>query len=182
MRHVALTHAALALAANRFCSLEGETPEGTEAAAPAANPTPTPEKVTKPAKAKKAKPVAKKAKAKKAKPSGKSGANKGVKGPQVLKQYAPDYRKGGPKGDSKTSGGNKAVDNGDAVANKLLGKSLNEVYELAVPVLNKGLEEGEKEWTVGTLKAKYKHLNVGMQRMNIGNRMRAVLGLTKASK
>ena len=67
---------------------------------------------------------------------------------------------------AKAPGGGTSYHNGDAVAEKLAGKSLDEVYSTAAKVL----KEDEK-----ALKAKYKHLNVGMQRMALGNRMRKVL-------
>lgn len=136
----------------------------------------------KPAKKAKPAPKAKKAAKPAKKASGKSGKNKGVSGPAVLKTYAPEYRKGGKNGEVKTAGGNKAIDCGDKVADMFAGQDLDAVYTKAVPILNKALEEGEKEWTVGSLKAKYKHLNVGMQRMNVGNRVRAALGLSKSGK
>lgn len=66
----------------------------------------------------------------------------------------------------KTAGGHVSVNNGDKVANMLLGKSLEEVYKIA----SEHLGDTQKD-----LKEKYGHLNVGMIRMNLGNRLRAVL-------
>lgn len=66
----------------------------------------------------------------------------------------------------KAPGGGTSYHNGDPVAEKLAGKSLDEVYAQAA----KTLKVDEKE-----LRAKYKHLNPGMQRMSLGNRMRSVL-------
>jgi hypothetical protein len=63
-----------------------------------------------------------------------------------------------------SANGNATMDNGDAVAKKLRGAELDEVYAQASKVL------GESQ---AALRAKYGHLNVGMQRMNLGNRMRA---------
>lgn len=63
-----------------------------------------------------------------------------------------------------SNSGNATMDNGDALAKKLRGAALEDVYEEAAKVL------GE---SVSVLQAKYKHLNPGMQRMNLGNRMRA---------
>ncbi len=63
-----------------------------------------------------------------------------------------------------SASGNATMDNGDALAKKLRGLELDDVYAQASKVL------GESE---AALRAKYKHLNVGMQRMNLGNRMRA---------
>lgn len=63
-----------------------------------------------------------------------------------------------------SAGGNATMDNGDALAKKLRGAELDDVYAAASKVL------GESQ---AALKAKYAHLNPGMQRMNLGNRMRA---------
>lgn len=59
-----------------------------------------------------------------------------------------------------------SVDNGDDVAAKLRGMDLVRVYAYAAGVLNESVEG---------LKARYEHLNPGMQRMNLGNRVRAFL-------
>lgn len=64
----------------------------------------------------------------------------------------------------KTAGGHVSVNNGDETATKLIGKDLDSVYAAAA----KALKEDEAD-----LRAKYSHLNAGMQRMNLGNRMRA---------
>lgn len=128
-----------------------ETPEQT---APVATPAP---KASKP-KAAKAKPV-KKAKAK-GKAKTKVSAD-GVKGPQVLRKYAPTYHK---DTEHKTAGGHASVDCNDPTAEKLRGKDLDAVYAIAA----KTLKEPEAD-----LRKRYKHLNVGMQRMNLGNRIRA---------
>lgn len=66
----------------------------------------------------------------------------------------------------KTAGGHVSVNNGDKVATMLLGKSLDEVVRIGAEVL--GVTQKE-------LREKYAHLNVGMIRMNIGNRIRATL-------
>ncbi len=71
---------------------------------------------------------------------------------------------------NKTAGGHTSVNNGDEVAKMLLGKDLEAVYKLAAETLG----ETQKD-----LKAKYEHLNPGMQRMNLGNRMRAVISPKK---
>jgi hypothetical protein len=63
-----------------------------------------------------------------------------------------------------SASGNATMDNGDALAKKLRGVELDEVYAEASKIL------GESQ---AALKAKYQHLNPGMQRMNLGNRMRA---------
>lgn len=66
----------------------------------------------------------------------------------------------------KTASGASAIDNGDPVAEKLRGLDLDAVYALVA----KASEEDE-----ATLRAKYQHLNAGMQRMNLGNKLRGVI-------
>src|SRR5574340_693993 len=63
----------------------------------------------------------------------------------------------------KSSSGRSSLDCGDKVARQLRGKTIDEVYTIAAEVL--AVPEGE-------LRARYKHLNVGMQRMNLANRDR----------
>lgn len=63
----------------------------------------------------------------------------------------------------KSASGNASLDNGDEVAKKLRGAELDDVYKAAAKLLKE---------PVPALKARYKHLNPGMQRMNLGNRMR----------
>lgn len=58
------------------------------------------------------------------------------------------------------------VCNGDEVARLLLNKDVNEIYEIVA----KKTGVSEKE-----LRAKYHTLNLGMQRMNLGNRLRKAL-------
>lgn len=121
----------------------------------AAKPKPAPKtkKAKKPAKAAKA---VKSAKAKKPKdPTAKSTDALAVRG----KEYVRDNEK-------KTAGGNVSVHCGDEVAQKLLGKSLDDCYKIVA----KAAEETEAD-----LRKKYKHLNLGMQRMNLGNKLRGVL-------
>lgn len=63
-----------------------------------------------------------------------------------------------------SAAGNLSYDCGDGVARQLERKSLMEVYEIAAAKLGISQEQ---------LVAKYQHLNPGMQRMNLGNRIRA---------
>lgn len=65
--------------------------------------------------------------------------------------------------DTKTPTGRRTIDCADEVAALLRGLPIDEVYELAAQEL--GMD-------VVVLKATYGHLNVGMQRMNLGNRIR----------
>ena len=113
------------------------------------------------------------AKAAKAKPAKKAKAKKNgaaaQKGPGVLKEYAPKYVKGGGKeGEkaAKTAGGNLTIDNGDKTAAALRGMDIEDVYKHASKIT---------ETPVTELKKKYGHLNLGMQRMNLGNRVRGVV-------
>lgn len=62
--------------------------------------------------------------------------------------------------------GNTTMDNGDSLARKLRGADLETVYKQASQIL--GIPQTE-------LRGRYAHLNVGMQRMNLGNRMRAAM-------
>jgi hypothetical protein len=62
----------------------------------------------------------------------------------------------------------RALDCGDEVAAKLRAMTIEEVYAFAARVLK--VSDGGK-----ALKAKYEGLNVGMQRMNLGNSIRKAL-------
>lgn len=65
----------------------------------------------------------------------------------------------------KNASGHTSYDNGDDIAQTLRGKTLDEVYAHAA----KKLKEDEK-----ALRSQYKHLNAGLQRMSLGNRLRKV--------
>lgn len=114
-----------------------------------------------PAKSAKKSPAKKSAKGKKTPKSTKGGAV--VKGPAILREYATRYHKDTEK---KTAGGNASIDNDDEVAKKFRGKDIDAVYAITA----KALKVDEKE-----LRTRYAKLNVGMQRMNLGNRFRAAL-------
>jgi hypothetical protein len=86
-----------------------------------------------------------------------------TKSTDALREAAQRYER---DTEHKTAGGNVSINNGDEIAQKLLGKDLDAVFVMAA----KALKEDEAD-----LRAKYKHLNVGMQRMALGNRMRAAL-------
>jgi len=64
---------------------------------------------------------------------------------------------------AKSATGNKTLDSGDALAVELRGLELDDVYARAAKDL--GVTET-------SLRAQYKALNPGMQRMNLGNRIR----------
>lgn len=63
----------------------------------------------------------------------------------------------------KSASGNASLDNGDQIAKDLRGMELGDVYSRASKVLKE---------PVKALRERYKHLNPGMQRMNLGNRIR----------
>jgi len=63
-----------------------------------------------------------------------------------------------------SASGSSSLDCGDDLAKQLRGATLDEVYKQAAKLLR------EPE---AALRKRYDHLNVGMQRMNLGNRMRA---------
>jgi hypothetical protein len=117
-------------------------------------------------KAKKPAPKGKTAKAKKAKvASGPKGVN-GLTNAKQRPEYVSKYRKG--KKGEKTAGGNTPIDCDDKVAKALRGQDLEAVYKTVAKAL-------APDETVNSLKAKYGKLNVGMQRMNLGNRLRGAL-------
>lgn len=64
-----------------------------------------------------------------------------------------------------------SLDNGDMVAVALRDKTLEDVYKLTADLCKTSVAE---------LRSRYEHLNVGMQRMNLGNRMRAALKKAEA--
>ena len=66
----------------------------------------------------------------------------------------------------KGPSGGTTFHNGDAVATNLAGLSLEAVYSVASQALSTPVED---------LQAKYRHLNPGQQRMNLGNRLRGLV-------
>lgn len=67
---------------------------------------------------------------------------------------------------AKSKSGHATLHNGDPVAQKLATMDLDDIYSYTATVLKMPKQE---------LIDKYAHLNIGMQRMNLGNRVRAVL-------
>lgn len=129
-----------------------------------------PAKVAKVAKA--AKP-AKKAAAKKAAKPAKKAATKRAAKPADERLINADLTRYEVSDKIKTASGRKAVDTADAVAKKLRGCDLSEAYKLASEVT------GEAQTA---LRRKYEHLNPGMQRMNLGNRIRGAKAAKAAAK
>lgn len=70
----------------------------------------------------------------------------------------------------KTPSGRASIDSNDSVAVKLRGMDLGEVYNLAASLIPPN--------TVASLRDQYGHLNPGMQRMNLGNRIRGALAMS----
>jgi hypothetical protein len=142
------------------------------------DPTPTPgalAKTGKQMKAKKPAPKGKQAKAAKAKPAPKpkgktakvkAGAPTGLVSKVERPKIVPKYRKG--KKGEKTAGGNVPIDCNDKVATALRGKDIESVYKEVAKALAPDI-------SLADLKAKYGKLNLGMQRMNLGNRLRGAL-------
>jgi hypothetical protein len=75
---------------------------------------------------------------------------------------------------AKSASGSKSKHNGDVVATALAGQDIDAVYGIAGEML---------DTDVDALREKYAHLNVGQQRMNLGNRIRgAVNRMTKKAE
>lgn len=70
----------------------------------------------------------------------------------------------------KLDDGTRYIDNGDNVGQELRGLVLEEVYG----VVGRALKASGKKITIKGLKEKYEHLNPGMQRMVLGNMLRAL--------
>lgn len=79
----------------------------------------------------------------------------------------------------KTANGNRAVDIADEVANKLRGKAIEDAYVYVADRLSK--LKGE-DISAHSLKKRFGNLNLGMQRMNIGNMLRAAIRAKEAAK
>lgn len=110
---------------------------------------------------------ARKPRAKPAKPSRKASPRKDADG----KLINPNLEAYKVSKDVKTSSGRPAIDSDDNVARSLRGAKLEEVYREASKAT--GIPQTQ-------LKSKYEKLNIGMQRMNLGNLIRGAA--TKAAK
>ena len=71
---------------------------------------------------------------------------------------------------TRSASGAKSLSNGDIVAKGLEGLELDEVFTVATDYLQPETD----------LEAKYKHLNIGMQRMNLGNIIRGHMAAVDA--
>lgn len=67
---------------------------------------------------------------------------------------------------TRSASGSRSMHNGDPVARGLNGATLDETYSVVAEAL---------ETTTAELQERYGHLNVGQQRMNLGNRLRGVV-------
>lgn len=68
--------------------------------------------------------------------------------------------------DVRTPAGRRTLDCADDISVELRGLSITEVYAKASEVLGLSVED---------LTSQYEHLNIGMQRMNLGNRIRGAI-------
>lgn len=68
--------------------------------------------------------------------------------------------------DVRTPAGRRTLDCADDISVQLRGLSITEVYDEASKVLGESVESLTKQ---------YEHLNIGMQRMNLGNRIRGAI-------
>jgi|SaaInlStandDraft_4_1057021.scaffolds.fasta_scaffold126267_1 hypothetical protein len=71
----------------------------------------------------------------------------------------------------KREDGSRFIDNGDDVSTQFRDLSLEEIY----PIVNRTIKETGEKSTIQSLKDKYSHLNPGMRRMVLGNRMRGMI-------
>lgn len=75
---------------------------------------------------------------------------------------------------ARTASGGKSLHNDDAVAQGLQGLNIDELYDIAGKFLVFPLKvKGAAVESIGDLGKVYADLNVGMQRMNLGNRIRS---------
>jgi hypothetical protein len=72
---------------------------------------------------------------------------------------------------TRSASGAKSLHNGDPVAEALAGLAIQDLYKVADTMI------GENDF-----RKKYAKLNVGMQRMNVGNRLRAACGAVDKEK
>lgn len=77
--------------------------------------------------------------------------------------------------EAHTASGRKAFDINDEAAEILRGQTLEDCYFVVAKHLAKA-DGGKATDIEAELLAKYKHLNPGMQRMNLGNRLRKAMG------
>lgn len=74
--------------------------------------------------------------------------------------------------DTKTVSGRRSLDIADDVADLLRGQHIHDTYDLVAERVVGLRGEGNAKTLAAELRTKYQHLNVGMQRMNLGNFLR----------
>lgn len=109
-------------------------------------------------------PKAENVKPREPRPAEKARAAKAEKDGEDLRLVKPDLSRYTRHTDVRTGSGRQAVDIADETADALRGMTLDGVYETVCSTL--GLDESETRLA-------YARLNPGMQRMNLGNRLRA---------
>lgn len=72
---------------------------------------------------------------------------------------------------SKSASGKKTLTCGDTVAELLDGKSLDESFA----ILEDAVEKAGAEISIPELQSRWAHLNLGMQRMQVGHKLRKVI-------
>ena len=78
---------------------------------------------------------------------------------------------------ARTAAGTKSLHNNDIVANGLQGLTIDELYVIFGKYMKFPIKvRAESCADVDEVQAQYAHLNVGMQRMNMGNRIRGRVG------
>lgn len=93
--------------------------------------------------------------------------------PPKMPKVRPDHTRYTNHREVKTASGRNCYDISDRVADLLRGLIIEDVYESVALNLAEILKDGAP--TVEQLRAKYGHLNLGMQRMNLGNILRAAV-------
>lgn len=95
------------------------------------------------------------------------------------KTVDPDYTRY-TKHDVKSPSGRKALDISDAAADLLRGQDISDCYFIVakhIAAASGGKRANDVDVIEKELTAKYQHLNIGMQRMNLGNRLRKLMGI-----
>ncbi len=78
---------------------------------------------------------------------------------------------------ARTAAGTKSLHNNDIVANGLQGLTIDDLYVIFGKIMKFPIKvRAESCDNVDAVQAQYAHLNVGMQRMNLGNRIRGRVG------
>ncbi len=103
-----------------------------------------------------------------------TGAPADAPAPDRSQLVNPDYSHY-VKHDVKCPSGRPALDIDDEAAALLRGQDISDCYFIVAKHMAKA-EKRDVDTVEAELKTKYEHLNVGMQRMNLGNRLRKLMG------